>query len=128
MSDREEQIQRMAEAMVRTQAFNKDFAKAIAADMWNAGARIPDPTAPKEPEVVVSDEARAAIIQGNVDGWGYNRILAAAFPILLRDNQWAVDAEIRRRIEKYVARMPHVSVHMIAADRAWLLAALGVTP
>ncbi len=123
---REEQIQRLADAINHAHTpFFPGFA-AIAAKLYDAGARIPDP--PPAPEVVVTEEAyNAAMMAWRGEG-GINSVIRAAFPHLLAANPWAIDAAIRERTAKItrgnIVKISEYS-YPVLDD---LLTALGVAP
>lgn len=130
-TERETQIRRLA-TMVR--GVSPEYVAQLA---YDAGARIPDPPAPKAPEVVVSEEARhvyrkAVGLGAYANGQdGRDEGLRLAFPILLRDNPWAFEAEIRRRVEAYLERMGGTSGTSGLGkdgDRNWFYRALGISP
>ena len=134
MSEREEQIQRLADAMKS----GWDATRAhldLATVMYLAGARIPDPPAPKTPEVVVSEEAVHAAEYSWVrtTRTTEDRLRAAFHHLLASNREWIVPSlgMCRNIVEEIKA--PHLRGGRTEAEylRYVLLerlAALGVTP
>ncbi len=106
----------------------------VAYRAYDAGARIPDPSAPSAPEVVVSEEAyNAAMMAWRGEG-GIHSVIRAAFPHLLAANPWVIDAAIRERVAKLPGKYldiygrHRITIGSAEVARDYLLASLGVAP
>lgn len=101
MSDRDEQIKRLAAAIGST---SDDLNRGIAENLYDAGARVPDPPRPSLP--VVSEEALTAYYDGIGQPYNDRSLvtpakfpmlsagLRAAFQIMLRDTVNALPREL----------------------------------